>query len=372
MRSSLFAIASLLFLVGGLAGCRRTSPPTYERSDVVGALSGPDYGETEEEKAMWSDLQRQIEATLQTEVGTAVRPRPLGVEEPTEEQLSDLKHGAEIYARRCVQCHGVNGNGAGPVAAFLVPRPRDYTQGIFKFTSTPTGARPRRADLLRTLRNGVTGTAMPSFDDLADEDLQDVTDYLILLSQRGQLERRLVEIVDEEEELAEDYVSEVVGEIVADWQNANRQVVQPLTPMPEMTAETVAKGHAWFLKQACNKCHGKDGRGGSVGNVEVGQDAWGHKAAAADLTSGMFHGGGRPVDIYRRIYSGINGTPMPAFEQIFRENPDAIWHLVHFIKDLGERRRADKAPLTDQEIADIEARIDELTATTPAESDPES
>ena len=63
--------------------------------------------------------------------------------------------------------------------------------------------------------------------------------------------------------------------------------------MPPMTPDSIAQGHALFLKQACNKCHGKDGRGGSMGNVDVGQDAWGNKAAAADLTSGMFHGGER-------------------------------------------------------------------------------
>ena len=112
-----------------------------------------------------------------------------------------------------------------------------------------------------------------------------------------------------------------------------------------MTAETVAKGHEIFLSKACSRCHGKNGRGGSMGKVEVGKDAWGYNAAAADLTSGMFHGGSHPIDIYRRIYSGINGTPMPAFDKLFAEDPDAIWYLVHYIKDLGEFRRRGQAKL---------------------------
>ena len=87
-----------------------------------------------------------------------------------------------------------------------------------------------------------------------------------------------------------------------------------------------------------------------MGNVEVGKDAWGYKAAAADLTSGMFHGGDRPVDIYRRIYSGINGTPMPAFNKTFADNPDDIWHLVHFIKSAGNRRREGKPPMTEDDL----------------------
>jgi hypothetical protein len=87
-----------------------------------------------------------------------------------------------------------------------------------------------------------------------------------------------------------------------------------------------------------------DGRGGLAGNIEIGKDSWGHDAAAADLTSGMFRGGGRPIDLYRRIYSGINGTPMPSFSQAFSNEPDNIWYLVHFVRDTGERRRRNLPP----------------------------
>ena len=58
----------------------------------------------------------------------------------------------------------------------------------------------------------------------------------------------------------------------------------------------------------------------------------------------MYRGGGRPIDIYRRIYSGINGTPMPGFAQAFANDPDNIWYLVHFVRDTGERRRRNLPP----------------------------
>ena len=68
---------------------------------------------------------------------------------------------------------------------------------------------------------------------------------------------------------------------------------------------------------------------------------WGAQTRAADLTSGMFHGGNRPDDIYRRIYSGINGTPMPAFDAKLADQPELFWHLVHYVQFIsGERRRA--------------------------------
>ena len=54
----------------------------------------------------------------------------------------------------------------------------------------------------------------------------------------------------------------------------------------------------------------------------------------------MFHGGNRPIDIYRRIYSGINGTPMPSFTLQFKANPEMFWHMVHYVEYIsGARRR---------------------------------
>jgi len=57
----------------------------------------------------------------------------------------------------------------------------------------------------------------------------------------------------------------------------------------------------------------------------------------------MLHGGRRPIDIYRRIYSGINGTPMPsskdpntAIGETPAERSDRIWHLVHFVTSVIE------------------------------------
>jgi hypothetical protein len=84
------------------------------------------------------------------------------------------------------------------------------------------------------------------------------------------------------------------------------------------------------------KCHGPDARGSK--SADVGQDIWGRTAYPANLAMGMLHGGRRPVDIYRRIYSGINGTPMPsskdpntAINETPEQRSDRIWHLVHFV-----------------------------------------
>jgi mono/diheme cytochrome c family protein len=297
--------------------------------------------ESDEDRELWRDLQKQIEAELAKRCGTPFSPIVFG---DPEADRTTLQLGAQVYAYRCQSCHAVDGNGLGQVAGYLNPKPRDYTKGIFKFTSTPLGAKPRRADLVRTLRRGVTGTSMPAFDELDPKELNAVVDYVIYLSQRGELERELILLGQDEGQIESEYVQDIIDTIRTSWQEAQSQLVMPLTPMPPMTSETIAKGRDLYLQQACNKCHGVDGRGGLAGNIDVGKDAWGHEAAAADLTSGMFRGGGRPIDLYRRINTGINGTPMPSFAAAFANEPDNVWYLVHFVRDLGERRRRNLPP----------------------------
>ena len=58
---------------------------------------------------------------------------------------------------------------------------------------------------------------------------------------------------------------------------------------------------------------------------------------------GILAFGRRPIDLYRRIYAGINGTPMPEhFGMTITENrkartmnEDDIWDLVFFVRDLA-------------------------------------
>lgn len=347
MPRSYLSFLLLLIVALPLPGCRRAVPPSFSAGPEVLKLLEDMEDAEEEEVELYRSLQTEIAEKLTQLTGTPEKPILLG----TEETTNQLRHGYALYSHYCVQCHGVNGDGQGAVAEHLDPKPRNYTLGVFKFTSTPYGSKPRRADLARTVHNGVTGTSMPSFDRFSKEQTNAVVEYVLALTLRGQLERELAAFAYDDEELPdEEGLQETIAGILEPWENSSSQIVMPVTLMPPMTEESVRLGHQTFLSLACNKCHGKFGRGGSIGNVEVGKDAWGNKASAADLSSGMFHGGDRPIDLYRRIYSGINGTPMPAFAKTFQSDPDKIWHLVHFIKATGNRRRQGKAPLSEADL----------------------
>lgn len=254
----------------------------------------------------------------------------------------EVLHGAIVFQQRCAGCHGETGDGAGPAAAHLDPKPRDYRPGKFKFISTPRGSKPRRSDLERIIRRGAKGTSMPSFPFMSDEDMEAVIDYITALSYRGELELALIRYSQDELEESDSVdmgsAAELMRAIDSNWAAATDQVLNPVSVMPKRTSETIAAGAKVFLTNSCIQCHGKDGRGGRnlSPDQQIPKDDWGQIAYAADLTSGMLHGGKRPIDLYRRIYNGINGSPMPGFAETFKDDPDKIWQLVHFVLHVSE------------------------------------
>jgi mono/diheme cytochrome c family protein len=315
--------------------------------------------------------QKQLDERLTTYFGSPRFPKfmevaaedrqPADAKEPLlvdKLERQHLQHGREVFTRQCAGCHGTTGDGQGPAGKYLDPPPRDYRLGKFKFTSTPRGSKPRREDLARIIRHGAKGTSMPTFRFMAEEDLQAVIDHVILLSSRGELEYRLITVAEqelaEEDNLEPALAAERSQAIAQSWLQAESQIVRPLTPEPQNTQESIDAGARAFVQLSCFKCHGRDGRGNKT--LDVGKDDWGRIAYAADLTTGMLHGGRRPIDIYRRIHSGINATPMPAFAQpdsgkgeTVTQRSETIWHLVHFITSVVDGKPLPES-IIDEEI----------------------
>src|SRR5215467_9169413 len=51
-------------------------------------------------------------------------------------QAGDATAGKAVYERKCLLCHGEKGDGKGPAAELLDPKPRDFTSGIYKIRTT--------------------------------------------------------------------------------------------------------------------------------------------------------------------------------------------------------------------------------------------
>jgi mono/diheme cytochrome c family protein len=55
-------------------------------------------------------------------------------------------------------------------------------------------------------------------------------------------------------------------------------------------------------------------------------------AIPRDLREGMYRGGGRPIDIFWRVATGISGTPMPAAPNTLTQ--EEIWNIVDYVHSL--------------------------------------
>jgi len=330
---------------------KESTPMSRVRVLVVGCVLGligcskpiePEFVKSADLEVLKAELQAPIQSVLLEHCGTPARLKlPWGSDSDDRRILE----GYRVYQKRCAQCHGSSGDGNGPAAGYLYPRPRDYRKGVFKFASTPYGSKPVRADLIQTVTRGIAGTSMPAFHLLPDTEIEAVVDYVLALTHRGELEGQLTAEVGSSEEYEAGIFKEVLELVKDRWVQADQAVYQPLTPQPVLTSEHVSKGREAFLSKGCSTCHGTDGRGQTAENLRGDRlDAWGYPTRAADLTSGMLRGGPRPIDVYRRIYGGINGTPMPAFNVNLKEEPETIWNLVAYVLHISGRRRSGEIP----------------------------
>ncbi len=227
----------------------------------------------------------------------AVRPAPAG--QPTPPSREAAARGKKAFDRYCISCHGVDGDGRGPSAEWLDPRPRILTSGIFKFRSTRSGELPTDADLLRTITNGLHGTYMPRWAPITAREREDVVQYVKSLSPR--------------------FASEPQGEPVA------------IPPSPPVTPQLAEKGKEVWGKMQCAACHGDTGKGDGA-SARTLRDDWGFPVVPHDFTQGPLKVGDAPEDLYRTFMTGLNGTPMPSYVENL--SPEDAWALVAYVRTL--------------------------------------
>ena len=109
---------------------------------------------------------------------------------------------------------------------------------------------------------------MPAFLSLlSDDQINQVVDYVIFLSIRGQTELELIDaaaISDENDinALSPDEIREAADAVFHKWKTAQSQVMNPTTPRTPSTRESILRGRDLFLgrvkeaKLVCTDCHG--------------------------------------------------------------------------------------------------------------------
>lgn len=232
-----------------------------------------------------------------------------------------FKDGEEAFPRYCNGCHGVRGDGNGTLAPYLDPKPRDYTLGIFKCRSTPTGTLPTDEDLYNTMSRGFVTAAMPPWAPLPPQTRMDIVVYLKGFSPR--------------------FANEAPGiPIVIPAETAE-------------SAESIQRGGKLYEKLECARCHGAKGQGNgpdasTLVNVK-------HQLLPPyDFTATeRFKCGATNSDLYRTFMTGMDGSPMVSYAD--KMTGDQAWDLVHFVRTLQTSHK--RAPHKTQSAASEQASV---------------
>src|SRR6185312_9473653 len=85
------------------------------------------------------------------------------------------------------------------------------------------------------------------------------------------------------------------------------------------SAEALKTGRMIYDSIKCRKCHGDQGRGDGPSAWDLKNDA-GRPIFAANLHQNwLFRGGPTTEDIYHRLRTGVDGTPMPSFSDLIEQ-----------------------------------------------------
>jgi mono/diheme cytochrome c family protein len=215
--------------------------------------------------------------------------------------LSGNPHRAATpYRRYCVGCHGELGDGNGEVAQWLDPKPRDFTLGVFKCRSTPTGTLPVDQDLFDTIHRGLDRSNMPPWNTFTKQERIDLVAWIKHYSPRWQTEKPGTPIV--------------------------------IPPEPEVTADRIKAGLEVFGRVQCWKCHGVQGMGNGPSASTLTDDQGRPILPYNFAEGGRFKCGTTDADLYKIFMTGLDGTPMPSFADNIK--PDEAWDLVFYLRTL--------------------------------------
>ncbi|MCB1041985.1 MAG: c-type cytochrome [Acidobacteria bacterium] len=218
---------------------------------------------------------------------------------------SDL--GATTYDKYCAQCHGEQGDGQGIATEFVMPRPRNFTTGVFKFRSTQSGQLPLESDLEKVVREGIRGTSMPSFAQLGESEIKAVVAHI-----QGYYQA----VIDRDKE--EGFYPPKVAE---------------MGNPPKVTDALITHGREVYLQSGCGDCHGYEGRADGPSSLTL-KDDYDESILPANLNRGWeFRAGHELTDIFRAFTTGLSGTPMASFADAIPA--DDRWALASYVQSLS-------------------------------------
>lgn len=248
-----------------------------------------------------------------------------------------LALGKEKYTLYCAGCHGDNGDGEGPAAPYLDPKPRDFRLGKLKFASVASGERPHDEDYDRIIRIGLKGSAMPAFPYIPTDERHAIVAYLRTF---------------------------YTGKPKA----PGTTVSIPKDPFLSKPAKGVAFGKRLYHGlAACSSCHPAyatkpeiveametfdmtfQGFRDDMYGSEVKDSDWGAPIKPPDFLYDRIKTGNDKESIVQVIATGIGGTAMPNWAATL--NAKQLWGLAYYVESLAQMRGLEAGYALQRELA---------------------
>lgn len=251
-------------------------------------------------------------------------PDQLG-EGRTSAPLRKAELGRQVYALYCAGCHGDTGDGNGPAARFLDPRPRDFRLGRLKFAAVSSGEAPRDEDYLRVIGHGLAGTAMPSFALLTEQERAAVVAYL-----KGF-------VADENRE--EPGAAPSPGK--DPWASDVKGGIEEGRKTYHVVAQCWACHPAYEPVDEIKRLHTEAGAEAPNlrPNLYAGvakESQWGAPIRAPDFLTDRIKTGLAPEDLARVVGAGVGGTAMPTWSGVLP--PEQVWGIAYYVRSLALQR----------------------------------
>ncbi|MEZ4299991.1 MAG: c-type cytochrome [Polyangiaceae bacterium] len=248
-----------------------------------------------------------------------------------------LQRGQASYNMYCSGCHGEAGDGEGPAAKFLSPKPRDLRKGKVKFASVAAGEMPTDDDLARTITRGLHGTSMPSWRLLPKDEVEDIIAYVKTFTPNRKPPGGIIAI--------------------------------PPDPWVKSPDKGVREGEKLYHGlAACMSCHPayverskiadymkaydmpSSGFRDNLYSGDTKDSEWGQPITPPDFLADYIKSGTQREDLVRVIATGVGGTAMPSWGQTL--NAKQLWGLAYYVEHLATLRGSAKAKEMKQAMLD--------------------